>query len=160
MSTTPAPQPAAPEREALQAQPQTDPMQKVAGVAAFLESALRTNSHDHADWREDVQDAVKTLRAAIAHREAVAPRITLTGAEIEDLALFAGLVLNSSFPLSSDERETAYVIQPCPPEGVDDDGVKLHSRYIVSLDEYPEEGCVTLGDLLPAAPISTQEDGK
>lgn len=39
---------------------------KAGGVAAFLESTLRTNSRDIADWRDDVETAANTLRKALA----------------------------------------------------------------------------------------------
>lgn len=43
-----------------------DPLYKFRGALSFLESTQRTNSRDVADWRDDVDIAIKTLSAAMS----------------------------------------------------------------------------------------------
>lgn len=47
-------------------EPAADVLHKIRGVLAFLESTHRTDSADLDDWREDVNDAIVSLRAALA----------------------------------------------------------------------------------------------
>lgn len=77
--------------------------------------------------------------------------LTLTVAEIKDLAEFAGLVLDKSVSYDDDELETEIVVMECPKEGVrDDDGKPKHYAHIGYFAEYPEEGSYPLGaELVP-----------
>lgn len=83
--------------------------------------------------------------------------LTLTVAEIKDLAEFAGLVLDKSVSYDADELETEIVVMECPKEGVrDDDGKPTHYAHIAYFAEYPEEGCCPLGaELVPPNSNST-----
>ncbi len=71
--------------------------------------------------------------------------ITLTGKEIRDLAEFAGFsIVENDY---TDENETEMVIQNCPDKGIlNDDNEPEHYRLIAYLAEYPEEGCMPLGE--------------
>lgn len=75
---------------------------------------------------------------------------TLTVKQIRELAGYVGIVLDST-PLSAEEleteAETAITIEDCPAEGVqEDDGVRRHYSHVAYFTEYPEEGCMPLGD--------------
>ena len=75
--------------------------------------------------------------------------ITLTVAEIIDLAICAGIGLATDVTYDSDELETEIVVMECPKQGVlDDDGKPTHYTHIAYFDEYPEEGSFPLGDEL------------
>lgn len=81
--------------------------------------------------------------------------LNLTVAEIRDLAAFAGLKIDTAIPAADDEQETEITVAACPPEGVkneaepsDPDSVS-HYRFIAYCTEYPEEGCMGLGNELP-----------
>lgn len=77
--------------------------------------------------------------------------ITLTVAEIIDLADAAGLVLNQKFMPDADQMETEITAIDCPKEGVkDDDGKPTHFAHIAYLTEHPEEGIYPLGPELTA----------
>ena len=72
--------------------------------------------------------------------------ITLTVAEIIDLAICAGIGLNSNVAYDDDELETEIVVMECPKQGVlDDDGKPTHYAHIAYFEEYPEEGSFPLG---------------
>lgn len=72
--------------------------------------------------------------------------LTLTVAEIKDLAEFAGLVLNQKFMPDADGLETEIIVIECPKDGVrDDDGKPTHYAHIAYFAEYPEEGSHPLG---------------
>lgn len=72
--------------------------------------------------------------------------ITLTVAEIVDLAKCAGLVLKEGCEPDADELETEIVVMECPKAGVrDDDGKPTHYAHIAYFAEYPEEGSYPLG---------------
>lgn len=75
--------------------------------------------------------------------------ITLTVREIKDLAEFAGLVLNSTFPPDADELETEISITVEPMECTDDSGKAERFAHVAHFSEYPEEGCMPLGEPLP-----------
>lgn len=100
-------------------------------------------------------DECKALRANLADAEAkpasaepvrFVPSITLTGKDIKDVAEFAGLSITPHD--YADEYETEITIQRCPKSGIknDDDGGVEFFEYVAYLSEYPEEGCVPLGD--------------
>lgn len=72
--------------------------------------------------------------------------LTLTVAEIKDLAECAGLVLNKDVSYDADELETEIVVMECPKAGVLDDGKSTHYAHIAYFAEYPEEGSYPLGD--------------
>lgn len=70
----------------------------------------------------------------------------LTGAEIKDLAEFAGFVLLGNGQPEGDELETEYVIEDCPERGIaNDEGVVEHFAHVAYLYDYPEEGVLPLG---------------
>lgn len=74
--------------------------------------------------------------------------LTLTVAEIYDLACAAGFTINHSamFMPDADEMETEITIIDCPAGGVlDDDGKATHYEHVAYLTEYPEEGTFPLG---------------
>ena len=82
--------------------------------------------------------------------------LTLTVAEIRDLARFAGLMIDDTTAPSDEELETEITVKACPPEGVfntgepsDSESVS-HFKHIAYLEEYPEEGCTGLGDEIAA----------
>lgn len=77
--------------------------------------------------------------------------ITLTVAEIKDLAEFAGLAMNEDAMPDEDELDTEIQIINCPEGGVvNDDGTKSRFAHVAYLVDYPEEGCCPLGDELKA----------
>ena len=79
--------------------------------------------------------------------------ITLTVAEIIDLAGFAGLTLNSAFtPTDEDDLASEVTIKAPPMEGVYDEENKryIKTKHIAFMADYPEEGCVPLGPELKA----------
>lgn len=78
--------------------------------------------------------------------------MTLTVAEIVDLAQFAGLVLNSNFTPTDEDLETEIELRECPAQGAWDEeeqrGIK--TRFVAVMAECPEEGCMPLGPELKA----------
>jgi hypothetical protein len=75
--------------------------------------------------------------------------ITLTVKEIQDLAMFAGIVLDESRRVDEEDGDTPITVGPCPLNGLrDGDGeeVTRHYRHIAWFEEYPEEGCHGLGE--------------
>ncbi len=73
--------------------------------------------------------------------------LTLTVAEIKDLAECAGLVLKEDCLPDADELETEITIIPCPESGVlDDDGRPTHFAHVAYFAEYPDEGSYPLGN--------------
>ena len=82
--------------------------------------------------------------------------LTLTVAEIKDLAECAGLVLDKNVSYDADELETEIVVMECPKQGVrDDDGKPTHYAHIAYFDECPEEGSYPLGaELAPPNAIA------
>lgn len=74
--------------------------------------------------------------------------LTLTVAEIYDLACAAGFTINHGemFMPDADEMETEITIIDCPKDGVeDDDGKHTHYAHLAYFTEYPEEGSYPLG---------------
>ena len=74
--------------------------------------------------------------------------LTLTVAEIYDLACAAGFTINHSamFMPDADEMETEITITDCPAGGVlDDYGKTTHYEHVAYLTEYQEEGTFPLG---------------
>ena len=72
--------------------------------------------------------------------------LTLTVAEIKDLAEYAGFTLDQTRMPDADEMETEISIMDCPQDGVkDDDGKATHYAHVAYFAEYPEEGCYPLG---------------
>lgn len=79
--------------------------------------------------------------------------LTLTVAEIKDLAECAGLVLNQKSMPDADELEVEIVVMKCPKEGVrGDDGKPTHYAHIAYFSDYPDEGSLPLGAELTPAP--------
>lgn len=79
--------------------------------------------------------------------------LALTQQEIRHLALFCGMVVAEPTEMEKeDERECKIVIAPWPTKGVkgDDEMLPIH-KHIAYLDEYPEEGCIPLGEPIDAA---------
>ena len=81
--------------------------------------------------------------------------MTLTVAEIYDLACFAGFTINHSplFMPDEDEMETEITVMDCPSDGlIDDDGItRIHYTKAAYFAEYPEEGSIGLGKELAAS---------
>lgn len=73
--------------------------------------------------------------------------ITLTVAEILDLARCAGLVVEDV--TDEDELETEVSVMACPEDGVGDedepDAPHDHYRFVAYFSDYPEEGVYGLG---------------
>lgn len=71
----------------------------------------------------------------------------LTAKEIKNLAEFAGLNVNYG-GMTPEEAETEFTIQDCPKDGVSCDGGKpqKYSGSVAWISDYPEEGCMPLGD--------------
>jgi len=86
--------------------------------------------------------------------------ITLTVAEIMDLAVFAGLTLNSRFNPTGDDLETEIDIQAAHPDGAldEDTGKRTKTRFVAVMTDYPEEGCMPLGPELPIAPVTREHE--
>lgn len=89
----------------------------------------------------------------LANSRALSASLTLTQAEIRDLAKFCGMIVQDPTPQEAeDEKETEVTITPWPahwpPEGIlDDEGFLVESsKHIAHLTEYPEEGFMPLGE--------------
>lgn len=83
-------------------------------------------------------------------------RLTLTVAEIYDLACMAGFVINHAPEAMPDagEMETEITIIECPVGGVlGDHGERIHTAHIAYLEDYPDEGVATLGREVANEPI-------
>lgn len=82
--------------------------------------------------------------------------LTMTVAEIRDLARFAGLMIDDTTVPTDDDLETEITVTACPAEGVKNEGEPSDpdsvSRYkhVAYFTEYPEEGCMGLGDEIAA----------
>jgi len=102
------------------------------------------------------QLASDQLRAQLAEAMKDKP-FTLTQQEIRHLALFCGMVVAEPTEMEKeDERVCEIVIAPWPTKGVKgDDGMLPPHKHIAYLDEYPEEGCIPLGE--PIAAIEAQK---
>lgn len=75
--------------------------------------------------------------------------LTLTVAEIKDLAECAGLVLDKSISYDADELATGIIVMECPKAGVRDDaGNPTHFAHIAYFEDYPEDGSYPLGPML------------
>ncbi|QWP79189.1 hypothetical protein J5226_12725 [Lysobacter sp. K5869] len=85
------------------------------------------------------------------HKEAAAepaPRqsVTLTVAQILELAEFTGLHFDRSKMPPDEELECEYTISEAPLDGVPDDvGALRRYSHVAWITEYPEEGCLPLG---------------
>lgn len=87
--------------------------------------------------------------------------ITLTVAEIKDLAECAGIALANDVTYDADELETEIVVMECPKQGVrDDDGKPTHYAHIAYFEEYPEEGSFPLGNEIKPNDDNCQKCGK
>lgn len=86
--------------------------------------------------------------------------LTLTVAEIKDLAECAGFTLDPSRMPDADEMEAEITIIDCPKDGVlDDDNKPTHYAHIAYITEYPDEGSYPLGDQVePKADICPKCD--
>lgn len=80
--------------------------------------------------------------------------LTLTIAEIIDLAGFAGLTFHQNHLPEGDDLEAEVVIAECPKDGTKDEetGRRIHTKHIAYMADYPEEGCMPLGPELEAHP--------
>lgn len=82
--------------------------------------------------------------------------LTLTVAEIRDLARFAGLSIDETFGPSDDELETLITVGLCPAEGMRNDGEPSdpesvsHYKHMAYYTDYPDEGGIGLGDEIAA----------
>lgn len=90
--------------------------------------------------------------------------VTLTMREIISLVEFTGLSTINCEGISEDELETLFTVALCPAEGVHNDGEPAdpnsvsHYKHIAFCTEYPEEGCVGLGDELATKPAKGGEE--
>lgn len=120
----------------------------VAGLDA-LEQQLRLLRDEH--FAATYEPATQPSRG-VADGESV----TLTVGQIAGLAAFAGLTLSSEFPLDEDERASQITVCTCPDKGVlfdgeeTDAGKVAHYTHIAYCTEYPDEGCIGLGDEVSA----------
>lgn len=77
------------------------------------------------------------------------PHLTLTIAEIRDLAAMCGIVMRDATDKEKeDERETEITITPWPACGIKDENGQPYTqahKHLAYFEEYPEEGCVPLG---------------
>jgi hypothetical protein len=64
------------------------------------------------------------------------PKLVLTAAEIRDLEMFAEWC----------EDDTEIAIVDAPPDGVDG----IRTRFVAYYVEYPDEGCIPMGEQLKA----------
>lgn len=89
------------------------------------------------------------LPVSVARVEKGEPRkaVTLTVAEIVDLAHFAGLVPRDDLMPTGEELEVEIEVRECPADGVFDDEEqrKVKTRFIALMAECPDEGCYSLG---------------
>jgi hypothetical protein len=82
--------------------------------------------------------------------------LTLTVAEIKDLAECAGLVLRQDCLPDADELETELTIVPCPESGVlDDDGKATHFAHLAYVTDSPDEGSFPLGTEIQSSAETT-----
>lgn len=82
------------------------------------------------------------------NRELIEKPLTLTIAEIKDLADFSGLTRHGVYIPDGldDDSETEIIITACPKDGIkEDDGSRGHYPHIAYYAEYPEEGVYPLG---------------
>ena len=92
--------------------------------------------------------------------------VTLTVAQIADLARFAGLTLAQSPQPDPDELEATITVCECPEAGVlldgedADPGVAAHYTHIAYYSEYPDEGCIGLGPEIAATPKDQPAQGE
>jgi len=107
---------------------------------------------------KDAINLVRAYESATHEPPAQPPRpasITLTGAQIRDLADMAGLA-PVDLPPESIELETRMTITG-PDEIHDEDGNPTRYPLVAYITEYPEEGYIPLGDPLPEARIGKGE---
>lgn len=90
------------------------------------------------------------------------PHLTLTIAEIRDLAAMCGIVMTDATDKEKeDERETEITITPWPACGIKDENGQPYTqahKHLAYFEEYPEEGCVPLGS--PNAEVSASARDK
>jgi hypothetical protein len=81
----------------------------------------------------------------------VRDRITLTVAEIKDLAECAGFTIEpASVPTDPETLGTEITVIDCPKEGVkEDDNRLVRYAHVAYFDECPGEGCHPLGEAVP-----------
>jgi hypothetical protein len=74
--------------------------------------------------------------------------INITVRQILDLVACAGYdTTNLHAQTGKDEFDTEITIDQCPPNGlIDDDGKPDHYELIAYFTEYPEDGCLGLGE--------------
>jgi hypothetical protein len=81
--------------------------------------------------------------------------ITLTVAEILDLARFAGIPIADGYKLDEDEGEAEIAIVDCPTEGIlNDEGQREHTKYVAYFTDCPDDGSSSLG-----VPLAITADG-
>lgn len=74
--------------------------------------------------------------------------ITLTPEEIVQLLLFSAAF--SGRPIQGGGAYSVPVtVEACPPDGLDEDGERVHYKHVVYSKDYPEDGCFGLGPRLP-----------
>lgn len=116
--------------------------------------------HDLSEWAKRI-DALAAL-PAVPEGESV----TLTVAQIADLARFAGLTLAQPPQPTADELEAQITVCECPDTGVlldgedADPGLVAHYTHTAYYSEYPGEGCIGLGPELVATPKDQPAQGE
>jgi hypothetical protein len=71
--------------------------------------------------------------------------LTLTVAEIVDLAIAAGLVINQKPMPDAGEMKDKFTIIVCPTRGVRNNGKVSHYAHVAYMLDYPEKGIFPLG---------------
>ena len=114
--------------------------------------------------RGAIRDSLVALAALPAVPEGES--VTLTVAQIADLARFAGLTLAQPPQPTADELEAQITVCECPDTGVlldgedADPGLVAHYTHTAYYSEYPGEGCIGLGPELVATPKDQPAQGE
>lgn len=133
------------------------------GRSLFLanEDSIGVDMFEHMENEVNLlANVVSTLENQAAALPAVpeGESVTLTVAQIADLARFAGLTLAQPPQPTADELEATITVCECPEAGVlldgedADPGVAAHYTHIAYYSEYPDEGCIGLGPEIAATP--------
>jgi len=95
----------------------------------------------------DREEALELEIASLKGQLITAKCIHLTGREVVDAGNFLGLQ-NDPLELEKEILEGEITISLCPSGGllVVGDGTFVHSKYVVNMTDYPEEGYIPLGE--------------
>lgn len=140
-----------------------------------LQQRLSDMLREHVD-KGDPRDVANFACFLFNRGEAIAPAalpavpegesVTLTVAQIADLARFAGLTLAQPPQPTADELEAQITVCECPDTGVlldgedADPGLVAHYTHTAYYSEYPGEGCIGLGPELVATPKDQPAQGE